>query len=166
MLTNHLQEASEPSLQNSVDDNYRKALVIAAASYYEMRVRELIITLVHDRTAGDELLVAFVKQKAIERQYHTFFNWEQRSGGQFFGMFGPGFKDHMKNVLKAEGDLASSVGAFIELGELRNRLVHQDFASFPLDKTADEIFALYETARLFVETLQSRFRTYTEKLDQ
>jgi hypothetical protein len=54
--------------------------------------------------------------------------------------------------------LRLSVRAFLEVGNERNRLIHQDYATFPLEKTFEEIFALYQRACLFVETLPAVFR--------
>jgi hypothetical protein len=37
--------------------------------------------------------------------------------------------------------LAEAVEAFMAIGSERNRLVHQDYASFPVEKTLDEIYS-------------------------
>jgi hypothetical protein len=54
--------------------------------------------------------------------------------------------------------MLSSVRAFLELGNERNRLVHQNYATFPMEKTLDEIYALYQNAVMFVDALPSALR--------
>ena len=55
-------------------------------------------------------------------------------------------------------ELQLSIKAFLEVGRERNRLVHQNFASFVLEKTAAEIFELYEHALYFVDLIPTRLR--------
>ena len=104
------------------------------------------------------LFTAFVKNKAISRRSHTWFKWEDRNANQFFGLFGSEFKKMMSERIKASDDLGVSIRAFLEVGNERNKLVHQDFASFPLEKTLDEIYALYRQALLFVDDLAKHLR--------
>lgn len=63
--------------------------------------------------------------------------------------FGAGIKESVKT----DETLKVAERAFLEFGSLRNQLVHQNFAVFPLDKTTEEVFQLYEIARLYVEFL-------------
>jgi hypothetical protein len=50
------------------------------------------------------------------------------------------------------------VRAFLEVGSERNKLLHQDYATFPLEKTLEEIYAPYRSALDFVECLPLAFR--------
>ena len=52
----------------------------------------------------------------------------------------------------------STIKAFLELGDGRNRLAHQNFAAFAMEKTADEIFSLYQDAMPFIDCLRSEQR--------
>lgn len=48
--------------------------------------------------------------------------------------------------------------SFLEIGHLRNILVHSNFASYSLlDKTVEEIYELYNEGLGFVEYLKSKF---------
>ena len=58
--------------------------------------------------------------------------------------------------------LAHAVKSFLELGQLRNELTHLNFANYPLDKTVDEIYALYQEANVFVETFLTNLRDFVE----
>ena len=143
----------EPSLAIAAADNFRKAVVLASASYFEHSISTCVLDFVHECTNGNSFVVGFVKNKAIARQYHTWFKWDESNANQFFGLFGSSFKQTMVERVKASDDLRGSIRAFLELGNERNKLVHQDFASFALDKTLDEIYGLYRQSLLFVEKL-------------
>ena len=64
----------------------------------------------------------------------------------------------MINKIKESDSLRSSVQAFLEVGNERNKLVHQDYATFHLEKTLDEIYHLYQDACRFVEYFPNALR--------
>ncbi len=149
---------NEPSLVAAAGDSFRKTLVLASASYFEHRVSRCVVDFVHERSAGDALVVGIVKNKAVSRQYHTWFDWQKTNANAFFGLFGIEFKQAMEESVKESDELRNSIRAFLEIGNIRNTMVHQDFASFALDKTLDEIYVLYEQALFFVDGLPSFLR--------
>ena len=153
---------AEISLRSTAQDNFRKALLLAAASYFEKRVKEQIVDLVAQFTGNFELVTEFVRNKAMERQYHTYFGWTGRNANSFYGLFGEGFKKYMTDIVQANDEYKASVVAFLELGNERNRLVHMDFGEIPRGKTAEEIYGLYKTATTFVESLSGHFATYVK----
>lgn len=145
-----LEDAKEISLRSTADDNFRKSLLMDSASHFEHKMTEHVLNFIHKSTNGNLLATSFVKNKAVSRQYHTWFNWEQRNANSFFGLFGDGFCTFMKEKVGKDQDLADSIRAFLEIGAGRNRLVHQDFGSFYLEKTSPEIYQLYKKAMKFV----------------
>jgi hypothetical protein len=148
----------EPSLAVAAADSFRKVLVLAAASHFEHRVCTCVLDFVHESANGNGLVVGFVKNKAISRQYHSWFKWDETTANQFFALFGSPFKQMMGERIKASEELRASIRAFLEIGNERNKLVHQDFASFPLEKTMEEIYALYRQSLLFVDGLTTHLR--------
>lgn len=148
----------EPSLAAAAGDSFRKTLILASASYFEYRVSTCVVDFVHERSGGNALVVGIVKNKAVSRQYHTWFDWKKPNANAFFGLFGPEFKQAMEDSVKGSDELHDSIHAFMEVGSIRNTMVHQDFASFSLDKTLDEIYALYKQALFFVDGLPSFLR--------
>lgn len=148
-----LSGASEISLLNAADENFRKALLLCAASHFEHRVTGTVIDFCKRVVGPDILVPEFVKNKAVSRQYHSWFDWEKNNANHFFGLFGQSFKEYMKNLIEVDADVDVSIRAFLEIGRERNRLVHQDFGSFPLEKNSEEIFNLYTGALRFVELL-------------
>ena len=111
-------------------------------------------------TGATDAILAFVKNKAIERQYHTYFDWERSNANKFFSLFGTGFKDFMIARVKESKELAASIEAFLELGNIRNQLVHQNFAVFPLDKTAGRFISYTRQASLFVTAFPQNLSEY------
>jgi uncharacterized protein (DUF1778 family) len=159
-LVGFLDSHEEISLRSSADDAFRRTLLVSAASHYEAVVKEFILDLVSEHANRVVPISELIKNKVIERQFHTFFDWKARNANKFFGMFGEGFSSFMKAQVSSSPELEASIVAFMELGQLRNELVHQNFAMFPLEKTAEEIYGLYSRARLFVDTLPVRMRQY------
>ncbi len=161
-LARHLLEAGQPSLLNNSDAAFRKSLTLAAASSFESQVKAHLLAFVSARSSSDALTIAFVKNKALERQYHTLFEWKGTSANSFFGLFGAGFRQHMAARTKADKTLDDSIRAFLELGNLRNEIAHQDFVSYPMEKTVTDVYDLYKRARMFVDGLPSFLAGYVE----
>jgi RiboL-PSP-HEPN len=157
-----LQQGSEVSLQVTAGDHFRKALLLGAASYFEQQVCACVLGFVRERSAGSLLLESFVRNKAVARQYHTWFQWDARNANYFFGLFGSEFKTLMEKRVSESDDLRAAIRAFLEVGNERNKLVHQDYATFSLEKTFDEIYLLYQMALGFVETLPIALRDCAE----
>jgi hypothetical protein len=150
-ITKALQASSEMSLQIAASDNFRKALLLAAASYFEHRICNHVLEFVNLRSGGSVLISSFVRNKAIARQYHSWFEWEGKNANKFFALFGPDFRALMSKRINESESLKSSVAAFLEVGNERNKLVHQDYATFAFEKTLDEVYRLYKEALPFVE---------------
>ena len=55
-----------------------------------------------------------------------------------------------------------SIKAFMDLGQERNRLVHQDYGTFYMEKTSEEIFDMYREALKFVLSVKDFLDDFTE----
>lgn len=153
-----LHEIHEASLEAAASNHFRKALLLAVASYFEHRASEHVLGFVYEFSEKSPLIGQLVKNKAVSRQYHTWFDWKENNANQFFGLFGSDFKKAMVENVKQSDELKASIQAFMEIGRMRNCLVHQDYATFSMDKTLDEIYDLYKCALSFVESLPTIFR--------
>lgn len=153
-----LEESSQPSLQNAAGDNFRKGFLLATASYFEHRVCNVVVDFVRQSSNGSILVETFLRNKAIERQYHSWFDWRAQNATQFYGLFGGEFKTQMVEQVKTE-EMQKSVRAFLELGNERNKLVHQNYATFSMEKTLEEIYELYKSASKFVDILPEALKT-------
>jgi hypothetical protein len=89
-------------------------------------------------------------------QYATYFDWTGKTANTFFKLFGEPLGTSMREEVKKNGDLKVACNAFLELGYLRNCLVHQNFASFAFEKTAAEVYAEYKVAASFVDYVVGR----------
>ena len=71
-------------------------------------------------------------------------------------MFGKEFKDRVKVDIANDKDLEDAVCAFILIGGTRNQLIHLNLASFILDKTAEEVYVLYQSALNFLTYIEKK----------
>jgi hypothetical protein len=153
-----LGDANEPSLVFALDDVARKTLLVSAASYFEVQLSRAVEDFCRTSSGANSLVPSLVTAKAVKRQYHTWFSWDGSNANAFFAMFGSDFKAHMQDVLKDSPDLEDQISAFMELGRERNRLVHGDYATYPVEKTAQEIYATYLIALEFVRRVPIELR--------
>ena len=160
LLVARLESAGEISLQVAVQSMFAKTLLLSAASYYESRLTAILVGLYETGDQGSRVLAEFVKTQAIGRRYAQLFAWDANNANRFFSSFGTGFGSYMRDLVRNDIELQESVRAFLELGNLRNQLVHENYAEFPLDKTAEEIFDLYQKANRFVEGFPEDIERY------
>lgn len=156
LLTEFLEKNNEISFNNTVSDNFKKTLLLSIASFFESKITDMIFNYTVNKTENDTLLTSFVRSKAINRQYHTYFDWKCNNINQFLGCFGQVFKEKASRQIK-ENLLEDNVKAFMEIGSYRNQMVHQNFASFYLDKTTEEVYELYKKAIVLVAFLEELF---------
>lgn len=152
-----LESSNEISLLQTAEDSLRKSLALAAGSYFEFEISNLLVQFTARKSNNCPELVGFIKNKALNRQYHSLFVWSVANANSFFGFFGEEFRNQAQEDVKNSQNLKDAVKSFLELGELRNMVVHQNFASFATDKTSDEIFSSFENALVFLEYLKNKF---------
>ena len=151
-LLRYLADRNELSLLRSVDDSFRKTLVLSAASLFEHQISDAIRVYCARKSGSDACVLALVRIKVLKRQYFTYFQWDEGKAGPFFSLLGEEIGENLRAEAKVD-PLKSSVEAFLELGSLRNRLVHENFAGYVFEKTNDEVYALYQQASAFVERI-------------
>jgi hypothetical protein len=148
----------EVSIASDLDNKLKKHLIVAAASYFETEICALIEEFAGKASGQNPAIIALIKKKIIERQYHTMFAWESRNANSFFSMFGEPFNGQCRSAVRSESGLEEAMVAFLELGEMRNLMVHRNFASHPIDKTSEEVYALYKSAGRFLEFVKGSLR--------
>ncbi len=151
----------QPSLLNDLNKNFRKVLLLSAGSYFENQITTLLSDFVRAKSNNDERIVNFLEKQAISGKYHQLFEWGKqdkpeefgKNANKFFSYFGLDFRKQLETELKPKQNetveekasreqIVSSIEAFLEIGHLRNILVHSNFAAYNYDqKTTDEIFA-------------------------
>ena len=164
-VVEHLQSSGEWTLSGRVDDAFTKTLIVATASYFEVQLTETILGIYQTSTSGFEQLVEFVRTKAIGRGFAQLFDWGKdgrpsHNANHFYSFFGGEFSRHMRELVRQDEDLDNSVRAFLEIGNLRNHMVHGDYANFTLEKTATDIYKLYEKATLFLAMFSQELESF------
>jgi hypothetical protein len=166
-IVDFLSTESQPSLASDVNKYFKKVLVLSSASYFEHEIQSILTSFVANRSNDNVMVISLLKQKAISQQYHTYFNWGEKNepakpgknANTFFALFGDDFKKEMEGLIKQDIKLNESVKAFIEIGHLRNILVHSNFASYNFDnKTTDEIYSLYDNGLKFIEFIKEKLK--------
>ena len=154
------ERGGELSLVASSTAIIQKHFAICIASHFEKVLCESIEAYFQTVSGTHIPAVSFAKNKAISRQYHTWFNWDGNNANCFFGLFGEGFKHFMKERAQKDSELDEAIRSFIELGRSRNELVHRDLALTSFDNTLDELFAKYKSACSFVDLFPNILHEY------
>ncbi|MGI9250178.1 MAG: HEPN domain-containing protein [Pseudohongiellaceae bacterium] len=135
-----------------------KTIVISVASHLErmtiITIRNLVGTLVGHQ---GQIIENFVYNKMLDRNFHSLFQWDKRQANKFYSYFSGSNKDEanftefMKGKVRKDSDFNEAVESFLELGEQRNNLVHNDLASAQLDNiTIEDIERKYQAAQGFL----------------
>lgn len=166
----------QPSLLNDLNKTFRKVLLLSAGSYFETQITSILSHFVRVKSNNDERIVNFLEKQAISGKYHQLFAWGKHdkpeafatNANNFFSYFGIDFRKQIETELKPKQneqaeekaireEIVRSIKAFIEIGHLRNILVHSNFAAYNYDqKTTDEIYALFRSAEAFLEYLSQK----------
>jgi hypothetical protein len=154
-LSEVLQERGEISLDIATKSHLSKALLLSIASWFEFRLTSTVLKFAEIHSSNHPAMVSIIRIKAISRQYHTWFKWDRCDAGPFYALFGE-CGSVLKRAVAADPDIAKGQSAFLQLGDLRNQLVHENFATFPLTKTAEDIFADYEAAEHYMSWIEAK----------
>jgi len=154
--------ANSPSDLSAFDSLASKALLLAAASYFERVICDAIEGTARD-TGTSEPFVHFISKQGLKRRYHQLFDWDKTNANSFFSLFGPEFKTSMEAEIKTNDSLKTAVTDFMYLGSQRNQLVHQNFASFLLDPSLEDLWTKFRSALKFAEWLPSKLFESSKK---
>jgi hypothetical protein len=155
-LLSLLAERGDLSMQSFANSSLRKVLLLSAASWFEVRISAAVERFSTVHSNGHPGIETLIKRKAVERQYHTYFDWKKEKPGPFYSLFGDVCGGELKQLVNEDAELKDALAAFLELGSLRNELVHENFAAFPFNKTAEEVYALYQRADKFVAFVEAK----------
>ncbi len=162
-MRSYLLTNGEISFANELESTSPKVLLLAAASYCESAIVSCVVEYFCSAMGTDESVrIMFVKRQALERKYFQLFNWESKNVNKFWSLFGSDFQAYAKTVVAGDEDLQNSIKSFLELGHLRNQLVHENYLQFQLQKTTDEIFAQAVEALGFVNALPGILSEFEE----
>lgn len=165
-LHQHLLNQGQVSFASTVSSYYQKVLVFSCASLFENKICNTIYN-VAKRTCP-AAFADFVRNKAVERQYHTYFNWKNSSTtsiNSFLGLWGEDFKTNFLSLVKSNERLAVGVKAFLQIGQERNLMAHENFIEYYSANSFEEIALLYEQADYFVLELIKYIESMTTNIN-
>ncbi|OSI11044.1 hypothetical protein BWD07_10045, partial [Neisseria canis] len=131
------------SFKSSYIDLFRKTFLLACANAFE---RHLCKQLIKVFCPEQELLSCFLKKQALNRKYHTLFQWESSNANAFFALFGDNFKNNFSAKLRDNSQYKEGEGHFLFLGNKRNEIVHQGFDFVPFTEDVSDIWEKYKKA--------------------
>lgn len=144
---------SDLSLQTTLRITFSKSLLMAVAGYFEDQVQSQVIGFVRNSTSGNELVEQLVLRRSFGRNYSSLFSWDAKNANTFFRHFGDAFYQSMNRYANEHSEYQEAIRAFLDIGNTRNELAHENYAQFSLDKTMEEIYASYKIALRFVDTI-------------
>ena len=160
-----ISKAESPSDQSAFETMAAKTLLLASASYFERRICDTIEETA--RNAGTaEVFINFINKQALERKYHSMFDWGAKNINSFLGLFGEQHKGLMKDDIKASDELTKAVHDFIFINSQRNLLVHNNFASFSLPVVMDELWIKFQSAKCLSDWFPKKLALLAERLKE
>ena len=162
-----LLKQNEVSLLNDLNKHFRKILILSAGSYFEYRITFILSNFAREKSNGDIRIINFLEKQAINQRYFSLFSWGEKdkpespgkNANAFFRLFGNEFGSTVEAEIKENNEIEKSIRAFLEIGHLRNILVHSNFAEYVYEqKTPEEIFTLFKTAEPFLDYLMEKLK--------
>ncbi len=144
-----------------------KTLLLAGASYFERRVTSAVQIYLEASTASDAVK-HFTYHQAVDRKFFSFFDFsaDAKNINGFLSKFGPAFSIWAKDDMGKAGIDKDAQVAFLDFCRLRNSLVHSNYATFPINKTLEEVKIAFDAASkllLWIEGAFSKFEVEKEQ---
>ena len=154
----------EVSAATTIEEVKVKTLLLSSASHFESEICECIRIHCHNKIGKKSLISNFLEFKAINRQYHTWFSWNEQNANNFFALFGKEFSLFAKDKVNKDEKLDRSIKNFLFIGKYRNNLVHNNYILFSVDATAGEVMEKLMDSIYFIETLPSIFEEFENSI--
>lgn len=156
-LKTYLIEKSEVSFLSYIEPNLAKIFLLQCASFHESEVLEILKIFSSEKSKSPKLS-NFVTKFMVERQYDKLFMWEQsnKNVNKFLAFFGQDFKEECLTEIENNAVLEDGIKSFIEIGSLRNTLIHNNLANFTLNKTIEEIYEMHNKAIIFIQYIKNK----------
>ncbi len=154
LLPENVELASFYSGYNSL---FTKAFTVACGNAFE---RKLTAELPKILSSENPLALNFLQKQALERKYHTLFEWDQKNANKFFGLFGSDFKKYVQNIISNNDILSEQQKSFLELGNLRNLIVHKGIDTYSLTSDLSTIKKMFDNSLEFTVFFCNSFCEY------
>ena len=165
-------ENSQGTYVSNYTNTMRKVLILSCGSFFEHEMTEMLKCYVGQITNNNKQLVSFMEKQAIKQKYHTLFDWGKQNDpsnpetkiNKFLGLFGEEFKKIVNDDIRNNTEIENAKNAFLELGHIRNILVHSNFANYNFDlKTPEEIYQLYQKAIKFIPYIKEKLDSINDR---
>lgn len=101
-MIRYLEAARELSFVSSLNDTFRRSLLLAIASYFEHRITHMMLQVPVKLANGHPMISALIERQVVTRKYHQFFDWEKANVNKFLSMFGDGFSKSTQKKLQTQ----------------------------------------------------------------
>ncbi len=129
-----------------------KYIILASSSFFEEAIKEEIRKFVATVSNQNSAIIKFFEDRLLARNYHSIIDWKDTSKLQTFCKFF-GVKIESYTIMFQDLDLNLHFKDFLEIGILRNTLVHNNLIQQNIELTLSEAYAKYESAKKFVDTI-------------
>ena len=75
----------------------------------------------------------------------------------FWSLFGEETKSKVRKTIDGEEGLKQAEKNFLQMGKMRNLLVHENFAEYDVNYTVEEIYTIYKSACDFISLIKTAF---------
>lgn len=150
--------SSDASASAAYGEHSAKALLLAGASYFERKVISAIEAYLGQSTSTASMK-HFTFHQAIDRKFFSLFDFSAgaKSINGFIAKFGDEFSVWAKNDLQQQGVDRETQLAFLDFCRLRNSLVHNNYATFAINKTMREVKEAFDAASKVVIWIDGAF---------
>lgn len=124
--------------------------MIAAASFFEFELGKVIDRVFSGQGCSEECM-SIIRNKAIARQFFSYFDFSVANTNKLFAAFGVSCKERAASAIRESSDLRDAQQAFLEICSLRNNMVHENFAAFSIDISTEDVYEKFGKGALFLE---------------
>lgn len=161
LIESIIAQSGDMSAATAFASHSAKVLLLTGASYFERAIIGAIEQHVHSGTSSP-LVKHFTLHQSVERKFFALFDFsaDTKNINGFLSKFGPDFSQWAKEDLKTSGVSADIQLAFLDLCRLRNSLVHNNYATFDINKTLSEVRSDFDKAMKLVTWIESAFTRF------
>lgn len=153
----YLDANKQATMRSNAEENFKRVLVVATASFFESELKDTIKEFVNKNTGREELKV-LINTKLLDRGFFRLIelnhsNRTSNSLNSFLATFGMKQIDDEK---KTDEKLEGALQAFVEIMLDRDILVHQNYASRALPGTTGDYYDKYKRALYFISYFKQK----------
>lgn len=156
--------SKDVSAISAYGEHSAKTLLIAGASYFERKVIAAVQVYVEGSTKSSAVK-HFAYHQAVDRKFFSLFNFsaDTKNINDFLNKFGPTFASWAKSNMPKTGIDKDAQLAFLDFCRLRNSLVHNNYATFPINKTLAEVKSAFDGASKLLDWIEDAFHQFEEE---